>query len=483
MKMDIAWNGMNSLAPQLVALATVPILLNHLGVKGYGVWALAHTVMIFAVSLDGGISSSAQRFYALYLAQDATRLAPRFTSTLLTFVALTTALLYALGPVISRTVLAIANVPANLQPDAKVLLTNIGLLIGLLLCSNVLVGYLRAANRFRAIAVSTLVAQVGYVLAIVRLAEDLTVARMLAVTLVQLGLINALLAINCASHLAQIRFSFLSWSEVRELYSYAWRAQIMNASGLVILQTDSLFVAAFLPIEQLGYLAIASQAASGVRSMPMFALAPLLSRLTEVFGNRGFASATRFASSRNHTWVTLISTYSVIAVATIGFGVRAWAGDYPAAEAAAVVLTLGNAFNLLTGVATVYCRSIGRPGIEARYGLVLVIGNLALSAPCTYFGGLMGAVWSTAAVQLIGVIYFHRVLKRFVPSLDQSLGKIRPITLALVGGCALGLGLLSLRLPAQSLATLAVVAMAAALAALGWVFIERRRDPQVLTAQ
>jgi O-antigen/teichoic acid export membrane protein len=144
---------------------------------------------------------------------------------------------------------------------------------------------------------------------------------------------------------------------------------------------------------------------------------------------------------------------------------------------------LGNAFNLFTGIPTVYCRSIGRPGIEARYSLVLVIGNLALSGPCTYFGGLMGAVWSTAAVQLIGIIYFHQVLRRTLPSFDQGVGQIRPFGLALVGGCGLALGLVSLRLPAQSLATLAVVAMAAMIPALVYALIERRRSPHSLMAQ
>jgi hypothetical protein len=210
----------------------------------------------------------------------------------------------------------------------------------------------------------------------------------------------------------------------------------------------------------------------------MFALAPLLSRVTQVFGHKGFATATQFASSRNRTWVRLISAYSAIMLATIGFGVRAWAGDYPSAVAAAVVLTLGNSLNLMTGVAAVYCRSIGRPGIEARYGLILVIGNLTLSGPCTYFGGLMGAVWSTAAVQLLGVIYFHRLLQRTLPTFDQGISQIRPFKLALIGGCALAFSLLSLRLPAQSLTTLLVVAMATAVPAIVFLFIESRRKPQ-----
>ena len=483
MKMHTAWNGVSQIAPQLVALAVVPILLHHLGLKGYGVWALVNTLMVFAVSLDGGISNSAQRFYILYLSHADAKLTARFTTTLLTFVVLVTALLYGLGPIISRAVLAFTKIPVDLQPDARFLLRNIGLLIGLLLCSNILMGYLRAINRFRAIAISTLVAQLGYVTTIVILAERLTVSRMFTLALIQLGLMNVLLAFNCAAQLAQVRLRFLSVTEVKELYSYAWRAQITNVSALAILQTDSLFVAALLPIEQLAYLAIASQATSGIRSLPTFALAPLLSQITHKFGRSGLVSATTLASSHNRKWVFLISMYSAITVATIGFGVRGWAGDYPSAEVAAVVLAMGNACNLMAGVAAAYCRSIGRPGIEARYALVLVIGNLALSGPCTYFGGLMGAVWSTAAVQLAGIIYFHRVLGRTVPTFDRGLGQIRPLRLAFMGGCALALGLLSLLLPAKSLTTLAIVVMAAAVPALVYVLVERRRKPQGLMAQ
>ena len=52
-----------------------------------------------------------------------------------------------------------------------------------------------------------------------------------------------------------------------------------------------------------------------------------------------------------------------------------------------------------------------------------------------------------------------------------------------MGGCALALGLLSLLLPAKSLTTLAIVVMAAAVPALVYVLVERRRKPQGLMAQ
>ena len=92
----------------------------------------------------------------------------------------------------------------------------------------------------------------------------------------------------------------------------------------------------------------------------------------------------------------------------------------------------------------------------------------------------MGAVSSTAAVQLIGIVYFHRVLRRAVPTFDQGLDQIRPFRLALIGGCAFALGLLSLRLPARSLTTLAVVGMAAAVPTLVQVLIQRKVKPSRL---
>ncbi len=79
---DTLWNGAAQLVPQLMSLATIPILLNRLGVAGFGVWALVNTVIVVAVSLDGGLSLSAQRYYALYLSKSDHRAIAGLTTTL-----------------------------------------------------------------------------------------------------------------------------------------------------------------------------------------------------------------------------------------------------------------------------------------------------------------------------------------------------------------------------------------------------------------
>jgi O-antigen/teichoic acid export membrane protein len=73
-----AYNGVAQVLPQLVGLVTIPFLLGSLGVAAYGVWALINTLVVVFVSLDGGVSVSAQLF-ALYAAQRADDRAVRLT--------------------------------------------------------------------------------------------------------------------------------------------------------------------------------------------------------------------------------------------------------------------------------------------------------------------------------------------------------------------------------------------------------------------
>lgn len=458
---DTAWNGGAQVVPQIISLATVPILLSHLGVDGYGVWALTNTLIIFAVSLDGGMSSSAQRFFALYLSRGDAKHASRLTTTLTAAAIGFAALLYVIGPALAQFILAIVRIPESIQPAAIVMFRNLGILVLLMLLSNILGGYLQAAQRFRAIAISAVTANLTFLAGLLYAGDRLTILRVFILSLMQIGVLNVMLAINARHFLRTTVSKFLPKQEVTEFYSYAWRTQITNASALAILQTDSIFVAILLPIDQLGYLAIGGQVATAVRSIPMFALAPLLSRLTRTFGGAGMKGVTKLANLQNGRWVSAIAIYATVAVPAVAFAVRAWAGPYQLAELAAAVLTFGNCFNLLPGVASSYCRAIGRPGIEARYSLVLVVGNMALSWPCTYFWGLPGAVGSTAAVQLLACVYFYSVIHRKLPAFETGLSSIHWVRIAWIATLTLAFELGSTLLPSPSVLAFAATAIAA----------------------
>lgn len=465
------WSGIAQIVPQVISLATVPILLRHLGLSGYGVWALINTLIIFAVSLDGGIGLSAQRFFSVYLsrgdANNAFRLATTLTAAAISFAAL----IYALGPLLAQLLLKIVHVPQELQPYATIMLRNLGILVLLVLLSNILSGYLRSVDRFRAIAISATLTNLGFLIGLLYLGSRITIISVFVLTLLQICMLDFLLAISARSFLRGIRLRILPKVELIGFMAYAWRTQVTSASGLAIVQTDAIFVASILPIEQLAYLAIGSQVATAARSVPMFVLPPLLSRLTNVFGSAGTVGVTQLANRQNRRWVSGIGVYVSIAIPSAAFIVRSWGGPYPAAELVAVILMIGNGFNLLTGVATIYCSAIGRPGLVARYGLGLLVGNMALSWPSTYLWGLPGAVGSTAVVQLVAAAYFYIVMRRNVPAFEMALSNINLSRIGWLSLLTFGLMVGSLFLAAPSIlafgATVAGVAVTLGLAVWG----------------
>src|SRR5450759_380912 len=420
---DSVWNGAAQIVPQALSLATIPLLIRGLGVTAYGVWALVTTLLVIGATLDGGISATAQRYYRLYISQADALLTNKLTTSLLALVVSLTALLCLLGPVIAHLVLSVVHVPDMLYGQAARILAFVGILVGLLLISNIYVGYLRAVGKFRHVAGCVAAANLFFLVAVICGGPSLSLRYVFVLSLVEYGILDTLLIALSWPNSWQPRVGLLPKCQARELWAYSWRAQVTNLSVLVILQTDLLFVAALLPIEQLGYLAVGAQIANAARSLPLFVLAPLLSRLTNEFGTDGYSATTTLAARLNRIWTPYVASYGAIACAAIGFGVRAWFGDYPLAIVAAVILTVGNVFNILSGVASVYCRAIGQPGSEAKYGLALVVGNLALSWPCTWLWGITGAVGSTALVQLLAALYFLGVLRNRFALFSQSFAR------------------------------------------------------------
>ena len=359
------------------------------------------------------------------------------------------------------------------------MLRNIGALVFLVLVSNVLYGYMRAEGRFRNIAICSSSSYAIFLGMLLILGPSLTLRLTFISALLQFTALDLFLLYCVRKHLSNFCWRFFVISELREFSSYAWRAQVMSISALAILETDSLVVASILPIEALGYLAIGAQVANAVRSIPMFVLPPLLTRLTNAFSRDGELAAIQFASRANALWVSGLALYGATALGAVAFGVRGWAGHFPSAELVAVLLTLGNCVNLLTGVSTSLCRAIGKPGIEARYGVLLLVANLSVSWPSTQLWGLAGATASTAAVQVLGFLYFHRLLRKAMPTLDGGISHIRWASFVVILLLSVFVELPTLLLGAPSIVTFGLAIVGAAIV-LSVVSVQVRRSAKNL---
>lgn len=409
----IGWNGAAQLVPQLVSLAAAPFLVHRLGVDRYGIWAVLLALLNVLIALDGGIGASLARFFAVHRARDdreaAGRLLVSSIVVLTAFSALATVTLVVSAPAL----VGLLHLPDGLRSDAVGVIRSAGPLLALSLSGSVFLALLQAHNRFRALAMVTLsgAAVYGFTLvALIGAGQGLAgVAAATGAEFLTFVVVGALFARG------SVRLSRQWWlriDERRELWRFASRMQVAGFTGLVNSQTDALVVALLLPVRFVGLYALGAQAATALKSLPLWAMSPMSTRLATKYAQAGLPAAVEEFRSINRAWQKAVSGYALVGAVTLGFAVPAILGaDFSDAGFVASILAAGYATNLATVPLSCLVRSIGRPGLEMRYGLIATGLNVALSVPLGLQFGLLGVVTATAISMAIGSAWFPRIAR------------------------------------------------------------------------
>jgi O-antigen/teichoic acid export membrane protein len=241
-------------------------------------------------------------------------------------------------------------------------------------------------------------------------------------------------------------------------------------------------IAALLPIGYVGLYSVGFQAAVALRSLPVYAFPPLLTRMTEAFARRGVPGAVAEFQTLGTRYLWSVLGYGAIATATVAFGIRCWLGPgYGMSEIVGVILIAGFSLHTgITGMRTCFARAVGRPGLETRYSVVAMIINVILTVPLALLFGVPGVAGGTSIALAGGSLYFvhlcHSVaaLREHRPSLRYCGAVLLGVGVAVAGDLAVVAmgrhGLLPL--------TLALISPLAALAMLGAVMrYEASRTP------
>lgn len=411
----VGFNGVAQMAPLVVAFALTPLLLLRLGLDRFGVWSLALVILATLTTLDGGVSASLARFFALYAARDERRDAGRLLlAAVLLFVPMALVVSAAAYPIVPAIVPHL-HIPRALEDEAVMVLRWMPLLAGLALVSSACAALLQGRGQFRALAVAMLASSGTFAAAVIVLVQpgphlgELLVAT--ALRYVVLVIASLLMA---ARHLSIRRPLLPSRAIRRELWHYSSRMQLSAASGFVNAQMDALVIAAFLPIRYVGLYGIGMQAASAVRRVPLFAFAPLLTRLATTFRNHGRDATASEFERMERRWLPPVLAYGVVTITAIGFAVPIWLGDrYALSGLTAAILLAGYMVHVgLTGMRTCYVRAIGRPGLETRYSTVWTVTNAAVTVPMALAAGMLGVVGATAATGMLASVYFVVLCRR-----------------------------------------------------------------------
>jgi O-antigen/teichoic acid export membrane protein len=190
-------------------------------------------------------------------------------------------------------------------------------------------------------------------------------------------------------------------------------------------------------------------------------------------GERDTQGVRDLFESLHRRWTLLVIGGTVIGVLVLYPLITGWLGDgHDQAVVFGAVLIVAYGTGLLSGIPVAYLRALGRPSLEARFGAVLVVWNVALTVALGLAFGAYGVVAATAVAHVIATTWFFRGFHRIA---GRELGRIprrdvaRGVGAALVAGCAaLGWGLAMIELLPPGVA---LAAVAAGMAAAGGAYL------------
>jgi len=411
----VGFNGLAQVAPMIATLALTPLLIDRLGADRFGIWSLALIVIGTLTSLDGGVSASLARFFAIHAARDDRADAARvLLGSILLFLGLGVVLAlvaFALAP----TFVDLVHIPDSLKSEATTLFRWLPLVVTVALMADATAALLQGNGQFREFAVATFVSVGVYAAAVVLLVRPGPHLQALVAAAVLRYVVMAVCGLVLArAHLTLRRPLLPSWLTVREVGAYSSRMQLAAMSGFVNAELDGFVIAAVAPVRYVGLYSIGLQAASAARSVPLYAFSPLLTRLTMTFRREGRAAAGGEFRKLERIWLPSVLGYGVVALGAIGFAVTVWLGDdFLLSGVTAVVLLTGYIVHVgLTGMRTCYVRAVGRPGLEARYSTIWTIFNAALTVPLALIAGMIGVVGATAGTGIVASVYFVFLCRR-----------------------------------------------------------------------
>jgi O-antigen/teichoic acid export membrane protein len=411
----VGYNGLAQLAPMLVVLALTPVLLDRLGLDRYGIWAIALVALNTLRILDGGIAASLARFFAVHAAGEDRVAASRLMVGSLLFLALLGVVLTLVALPLAPTLVKVLNMPEGLEGEATMVLRWVPALAALALMGEATAALLVGHNRFRALAATMWLSALCFGLAVVLFVGDGAhlQALMIAVAARYGVLIFANLGLG-ARHLSLRRPLLPSRADMREVGGYSSRMQLSAISGFVNTELDALIIAAFLPIRYVGLYQIGMQVATGLRSLPLFAFPPLLTRLTTILHLEGREATADEFRRLERNWFGSVLGFGAVAVAAVAFAIPVWLGDaYVTSGAIAAILLAGYTAHVgLTGMRTCFVRAVGRPGLEMRSSIAWTVANLLLTVPLVLLAGVIGVVSATTLAGALASIYFVALCRR-----------------------------------------------------------------------
>jgi len=403
-----------------VAFFLSPFVVRSLGDSAYGAWVLLGSLVGYMGLLDLGVRAAVTRYIAKFYAEANHRRSSNLATSALVIFFVSGLVAITLAVLIAAFVVPAFRIPDDLIPESRIVVILGGATMAVTLISGVFEGIIVGRERFDyASGIDIGIEGLRALLIVIAL---LSGRGLVALASIQLGVtvLRGVTAYNvCRRLYPQLEVRPGNWNRqyIRLIFSFSVYTVLLQASGRIIMFTDSLVISAFLPVSLLTFYAIAAnliQYSRGIVSGIYYTYTPLTSALQA----RGQTLELQRMVLKGARFSTLVILPIVVTfVLRGGSFIGLWMGPQYADRSGAVLWVLAltvwteGAYGIVA--ATMF-------GLDRHRGLVPIffteaIVNLGLSIWLVQRMGIIGVAWGTAlprlAVALIaGPWYLRREL-------------------------------------------------------------------------
>ncbi len=417
---NILVSTINVVAVVGASLVAVPLIIDHIGLAGYGLWTLGQSFVIYVSTVELGVGPAISRFVSVRHREHHEVLPILWLA--LGLYALAGLALIVVAHFVSEPLVALFKVPLRFHSDAIRMTQILGFVAFAALMAAALGQVLIGLERYRPITVTNATGSGVFLGALLILLPgqaqltDVADAALAQWTVVAVTRGAVLLPLVRSE-----RPRLPGCGTVRELADFSARLQVAVMATLFNTQTDRIVVGLVSTARILGQVGIATQVAEASRFLANSALAPLMTRMAVTYGASGRDELDALYGQLLRRWQLLIVGSLAILTAVMQPMITAWLGPgHGQAAYFAVLLTIAYGCNLLMGPAIAYLRAIGRPGYEGVYGVATVVANVLLTIGLGVAFGADGVIIATLIAYLVSTIWFSRRVAAQLPRVPET---------------------------------------------------------------
>jgi O-antigen/teichoic acid export membrane protein len=388
-----------------------PFVVHSLGDVSYGIWILLGSLVGYLGLLDLGVRAAVTRYVAKFHSKEDHLEATRITSSALVIFSITGCLAIAIACALAVFVANFFEIPVELITVAQVVLILSGVNIAISMISGVYGGVVVALQKFEyANMVEIVIGAVRALAVVLALNEGLG---LIALAVIQLGISSLR---GMASYLLsrrfypqlRINFSDCRRSDMKMIANFSISILLLQASGMIIMFTDTVVIGAFLPLSMVTFFTIAANLKEYARA-PISGISTTLTPWTSTLEAKDQiheVGRVLLATARIATLIVLpiLLTFMLRGSSFIGL----WMGTEYALLSGEVlwILSLSLCFTVASQVIASIMMGISKhSGLVPAY-VIEAVCNIGLSVVWVQSYGIIGVAWGTTVPRLVVSLLF-----------------------------------------------------------------------------